>query len=176
MTDPPDPLAAEVAALRLLADRAVEWLDAGGERLATVVPEISKWSPRMHVDHAALATLSIFRAVERILAGDPRCLPPGPPSPKAAAILTARYIPRGVAEAPDPMRPAPDVTHAAARDHLVAMQAGLDALAQRSDALRKATTRLAHFELGPMTPAEWIQFARIHFDHHAAIARDLVEA
>jgi hypothetical protein len=157
------------------AGAALDWLDRDGERLAVVVEDVSKWSPRMQLDHAALATRSICGAVELILAGDPRCVAAGPRGENLSAILTTGFIPRGRAEAPDSMKPAPDVGHAATREHLVTLRERLAALAPRADAIAAATLRFPHFALGPMTAAEWLRFARIHFDHHVAIAHDAID-
>ena len=162
----------ELASLdRLVADAAA-WLAADADRLGEANAAVSHWSPRMHLDHAALATSSVCGAVRRILAGDPRCVEAGPPVAALAAILAAGAIPRGAADAPAPMKPPPDVTHAAACAHLAECRTALDALGPLVDQVQAATRRYPHFALGPMTAAEWIRFARIHFEHHVAIARD----
>ena len=167
--------ARELADLGRLTGTAADWLDRHGERLTEVVDEVSKWSPRMQIDHAALATLSICGAVERILAGAPGCVPAGEPSAQAAAILTTGFIPRGRAEAPEKMRPAAEVTQDDARAHVAALRERLDALAQRTGEIAAAAPRFPHFELGPMTASEWMLFARIHVDHHLAIVRDILD-
>lgn len=180
MTPATDP-AADLDALVALAESARAWLDRGpaaahdGDRLGLVNAEVSQWSPRQQIDHAALATLSICGALDRILAGAPECVPPGRPGPNLEMILTTGFIPRGRAEAPEKMKPAPDVTHAATLAHLDALLARLRELAPRAAACAAAGLRYPHFALGPMTAPEWLRFARIHFDHHVALARDAAD-
>ena len=174
MNMPTDP-ARELADLGRLTATAAEWLERHGERLGAVVEDVSKWSPRMQIDHAALAAASVCGAVERILAGAPGCVEPGEPSAQLSAILTTGFIPRGTAEAPEKMRPAAGVTHDEALAHVAALRGRLDALTPRVAEIASAGLRFPHFALGPMTASEWLLFARIHTDHHLAIARDILD-
>jgi hypothetical protein len=150
--------------------------EAGDDARTRVVRSVSSWSPRMQFVHAALATSSICRFVERILAGDPGCLPPGAPSAPLAMILSTGSIPRGRAEAPEPLKPEAGVGAEEVRDALAECSERVQALAPRAEEIATSETRLPHFALGPMTPAQWLRFARIHFDHHLAIARETESA
>ncbi|MCE9635472.1 MAG: hypothetical protein K8T90_07180 [Planctomycetes bacterium] len=189
MTPPSDPTA-DLESLRRMTSDVAAWLDraaadaqAGGlDRLARVNPGVSQWSPRQQIDHAALATLSICRAVDAILTRAPGCVGPGAQQPNLQMILATGFIPRGRADAPEKMKPPPDVTHAATRAHLDALAEALGALSPRLVGARIGSgdgggaARFPHFALGPMSTAEWLRFACIHFDHHVALAHDAADA
>jgi hypothetical protein len=163
-------------ALDRVAADALEWLGRDPEHLGAVSDSVSHWSPRMHLDHAALATASVCGAIRKILAGDARCVAPGPASDPLRAILESGAIPRGVADAPAAMKPPEDVSHVVACAHLAECRRHVAELATRVPEIEAATLRFPHFALGPMTAAEWVRFARIHFEHHVAIARDAASA
>ena len=70
------------------------------------------------------------------------------------------------------LRPPAAVAAAEVRKMLGPLAGRLGALSLRARDLATADRRLPHFALGPLTPAEWVRFARIHFEHHAAIAAE----
>jgi len=77
-----------------------------------------------------------------------------------------------VADTPEMLRPPAAVAAAEVRKMLGPLAGRLGALSLRARDLATADRRLPHFALGPLTPAEWVRFARIHFEHHAAIAAE----
>lgn len=162
----------EIAALEDLVSECAGWAAGGDSPPARPSPGVSAWSALQHVDHAARATQSALSQVGRILAGDDACLPPGPLSPAAEAILRSESIPRGVAEAPRPTRPDPAPAPADVARRLGDLRAALRSADARAAEVAAAVGRLPHFALGPMTAAEWIRFARVHVEHHVRIARE----
>ncbi len=175
MTTPLD-TSVRLEGLRALCATAEARLRLGRTADRIVVPSVSKWSAVMHFDHVASATRSILGAVDRILANDAACVPGGDLSPQAARILRAGSIPRGVAEAPAPLRAAESPQAADVALRLAEIASCCAALKSRTAEIDGATLRFPHFALGPLTAPQWIAFAQIHFEHHLLIADDCVRA
>ena len=162
----------ELESFLRLVEGSIARIDASGDALAAHEGCTSAWSPLQHYHHAGRASRWALRAIDRILAGHPDTIGPGPPSPQAERILGAGRIPRGVADSPEMLRPPAAVAAAEVREMLDSLAGRLGALSPRARDLASADRRLPHFALGPFTPAEWVRFARIHFAHHAAIAAE----
>jgi hypothetical protein len=173
--DPARSLGEELRLLDAALARLDDQLRSLTEAAAAAPAGGSRWSPRMHAEHAAKAAELSLRAAEKILdrAGD--LLPGDAPRGAGARILRSGRIPRGVAEAPEPTRPTEDVHPVAAAAAIDAARARLAGLLARiaADPGTEAAAKRAcipHFALGPFDAAEWCAFARIHLEHHAGIA------
>jgi hypothetical protein len=162
----------EIESFRSLVGQTIARIDASGDGLSSCSGGTSAWTPLQHYHHAGRASRWALRSIERILAGSPDTGAPGPPSPQAERVLRAGSIPRGAAGTPEMLRPPTAVVAAEVQEMLGSLAARLGALSPRAQDLAAADRRLPHFALGPLTPAEWIRFARIHFEHHAAIAAE----
>jgi hypothetical protein len=141
---------------------------------SATAPGISAWGIAEHHHHVALVAGSIAMAVGAILRG--RGDPGGELSEEARTILGRGKIPRGVGQAPDPMRPAAAPDADTIREAVAKARARWGKVEGRAAEISEAEGRMPHFVLGPLTAAEWVRFASVHGDHHLEIVRDIREA
>lgn len=167
--------ARELAALTELYDRidALLALDEGVR--TSVVPECSGWSCEQHLAHVALANELCLKNLASLASGTGLLVQRGgEPDPRALAVLTAGRLPRGEARSPRMVRPPERVQLELVRSWLADGRAAIAAL----DPARLGPTELKvrHQVLGPLDAPQWARFARVHTEHHLAIADEVVAA
>jgi hypothetical protein len=80
---------------------------------------------------------------------------------------------RGVAQAPDRVLPLEAPGRGELRDSLERSRTRYDEVASSLPDLASYPGRLPHPFLGLLNASEWLRTARIHSDHHLAIAREV---
>ena len=150
------------------------------EELYRPVPEVSGWSPGHHLFHVLLANELAFRNVNVVLKAnqDPEGAsrwfqPSGEPTLLGYHVQLWEWIPRGVAKSPravtPPAKPDPEIV----RDTLRSCRESFDLLCQDPQRLIQARGGVPHQDLGWLTAAGWLRFAKLHGWHHLAIVRDV---
>lgn len=173
MPSPSIDLTAEIEALRRFYDATHDRLDDAA--LFEAVPSVSTWTPAQHLYHIWRANASMLKAARLLAAG---ALDGETPdlSDIGEQILRSGSIPRGVADAPDNVRPPDELDRDALEDAWSRSHAKLDSIADDVDAIATATGGLSHPAWGTLTAAQWVRAARVHSDHHAAILDDVEAA
>lgn len=166
-------LSDEIAALEAVYEDAGTWLDADAR--FTAVPSVSEWTPAQHVYHLARANASMLKAAQLLALGKADSEEPDL-KPAGRTILERETIPRGVADAPDFVRPPEDLDDAALRESLERSRQKFDDVRALGDALRDAEGGLTHPLWGTLTAPQWVRAARIHAQHHLAILDDIAAA
>ena len=154
-----------------------ELLDLPVERLREVVPGVSGWSALEQLFHVLLANELALRNVRLLIGGDSAWIQPqAAPSFLGHLILCWDYMPRGVGQSPRTVRPPakPDLT--IVRDTLSLGISTLTDLSGRLPDLARVPGGIPHHELGPLSAAQWLRFARLHGLHHLALAREVLAA
>lgn len=157
----------------LPALRKIRDLDA---RLARhVAPACSGWSALEHAAHVALANELIVRNLDTLLRGrGALLLDAGEPSAEALAVLTSGRIPRGRAQSPRMVRPPGRVDVELLDEWLLYGEQGVERFHVTLDALARASGRVPHQLLGPLSATLWVRFANVHTRHHLAIAAEVL--
>ena len=164
-------LSDEFAALTDIYDAANDWLDA--DALHTAVPAVSDWTPAQHVYHFARTNASMLKAAQVLTLGRADAETPAL-KPAGERILEDGTIPRGVAEAPEVVRPPDDLDDAMLRDTVDrSRQTFDDVLALDAAKIADAEGGLTHPLWGTLTAPQWVRAARIHAEHHLAILDDI---
>jgi hypothetical protein len=166
---------ANLAALRSSYAEIERWLELPRERLHRVDSSVSGWNAEQHVVHVALANELVGRNLKNLLKGSGLLVvDSGEPVDGALEILASGRIPRGQAQAPRIVRPPELVERAYLLEWLEGNRRDFAEAAERVDELERATKRIPHQILGPLTAVLWVRFAAVHTEHHLAIARELV--
>lgn len=166
---------ANLAALRDSYAEIERWLALPREQLHRVDPAVSGWNAEQHVVHVALANELVGRNLRNLLKGSGLLVvDSGEPVEGAMEILASGRIPRGQAQAPRIVRPPDLVERAYLLEWLEGNRRDFAEAAERVDELERATKRIPHQILGPLTAVLWVRFAAVHTEHHLAIARELV--
>lgn len=166
---------ADFALLRELHDEIDRWLARPREELLRVAPSVSGWNSEQHIAHVSLANELITRNLKSLVRGSgPLVLASGEPVPGALEILLSGTVPRGQAQAPRMVRPPEVVERAYLVEWLAANRQGFAEAEAQLEALERATCRIPHQVLGPLSAVQWVRFAAIHTRHHLAIARDVL--
>lgn len=164
-------LSDEFAALTDVYDAADDWLDA--DALHTSVPGVSDWTPAQHVYHLARTNASMLKAAQLLTLGRADAETPAL-KPAGERILEQGTIPRGVADAPDFVRPPDDFGDATLRETVDrSRQKFDDVLGLGASAVTDAEGGLTHPLWGTLTAPQWVRAARIHAEHHLAILDDI---
>jgi hypothetical protein len=168
-------VAAEFASLGESYD-VIEALLAGDrEALARVAPSVSGWAAEQHLAHVALANELCCRNLASLARGSgPFVQDSGEPIPAALEILRSGAIPRGAAQSPRIVRPPPRVQRELLLEWVAGNRRDFAAAALDPAALERATGRVPHQLLGPLTAPLWLRFAAVHTRHHLAIAREVI--
>jgi hypothetical protein len=166
--------AREIAALKGMHAEIARLRSALGGRVAHVVPEISAWSIERHLYHAALSADLAFANVVALLEGkSPRIVMQGAPNELALRVFAAGGYPRGESQAPravwPPERPDPELLES----ELARNRESVGALEGRAEGIARAEGLIPHRQLGELSAAEWLRFARLHTEHHLAIAQEI---
>jgi hypothetical protein len=135
-------------------------------RLFTVNQRVSAWSPAEHVDHLLKVTKSIL---DRLPSDE--AVPRGT-SLFGRALLALRWIPRGLARAPERLtgkQCTPEELRARLTRVTMAV-AAVDGAAVDAARIRN----VPHPRFGGLTPAQALRFATVHTEHHLKIVRDIL--
>lgn len=134
---------------------------------------VSSWGVGQQLVHVCLVAGSIGAALERLVR---RGGEPAESRPATRALLATGTFPRGAAEAPEPMTRARTPGVSEIRDVWAKAHRRWESLAGRHDAIREAEGTIPHFELGPLSAAEWVRFAAAHGIHHLRIVDEILGA
>lgn len=162
---------AEIDALRAFYDASRDRIDTD-DALYDAVPSVSSWSPAQHLYHIWRANASMLKAA-RLLALEAVDAESPSLSDVGASMLRSGRIPRGVADAPDAMKPPADLDRDALTSTWDRSYAKLNAVADDADALDAATGGLSHPAWGTLTASQWVRAARVHSDHHFGILHEI---
>lgn len=137
-------------------------------------PAVSGWCLEEHLYHLCLATDLALRNVQSLVRRRGRLITSeGGPNALAVRVLTEGRYPRGESEAPRMVRP-PEPVEASLLDQELAL---LGEAVERTRALLPqvpdAPDGIPHQDLGELSAAEWLRFARLHARHHLEIAEDV---
>lgn len=143
------------------------------EALFAVHPEVSGWSAAQHLYHVFKANGSMMKAIQSIRRGSPPVTDEGGVNKAGAFVMARGRMARGVAQAPERVLPLDAPQRDDLRDSLARSRRAYDEVASLLPDLTSYPGRLPHPFLGLLNAAEWLRTARIHSDHHLAIAREV---
>ena len=167
----------ELDALEEALDACAALREGGGERAFERAPAVSGWSAAQHLYHVALATDLAFRNVRALVRGSgPMIVQEGEPNALAVRVLTEGSYPRGASQAPRTVQPGNDVDPEFLSEEMRRNREGLAELRALAEAIPRAADGVPHKDLGTLSAAHWLRFARLHLEHHLAIARDVAAA
>lgn len=136
-------------------------------RADVLVPDVSKWSVGMHVQHCCLATIAVC---DSLVASEPP-VPRSSFSLVTSAIFLTGRIPRGRGKSPEQAIP---------RDEIWTNELeGLLLDAERRLAAARQASRdqwFRHFAFGVLDRDRTLKFIGIHNRHHARIVQDILRA
>jgi hypothetical protein len=138
-----------------------------------VHPEVSGWSVAQHLYHVFKSNGSMMKAIQFIRRGSPPVTTEGGLNEAGAYVMARGRMARGVAQAPDRVLPLDAPGRGELRDSLERSRTRYDEVASLLPDLPSYPGRLPHPFLGLLNAAEWLRTARIHSDHHLAIAREV---
>lgn len=168
-------LPAQFAALRDAYAEIDGMLAQDPAELARVETAVSGWSAEQQLAHLALANELICRNVKNLARGEGLFVQPdGEPISEALPMLESGVIPRGRVQSPRMVRPPPRVQRELLVEWIAGNRREFEELERDSDAIERATARVPHQTLGPLTAPLWIRFAAVHTGHHVAIAREIL--
>ena len=136
-------------------------------RADVLVPDVSKWSVGMHVQHCCLATIAVC---DSLVASEPP-VPRSSFSLVTSAIFLTGRIPRGRGKSPEQAIPRDEIWTNELEGLL------LDA-ERRLEAAREASRDqwFRHFAFGVLDRDRTLKFIGIHNRHHARIVQDILRA
>lgn len=160
----------EFTALTEVYDAVDRWLDA--EIRFTAAPAVSGWTPAQHLYHLSRTNASMLKAALQLARGEADAEPPAL-KPAGRRILQTGTIPRGVADAPDLVRPPESLDDEALRETVDRSRQKFDAVLEAGRALADAEGGLTHPLWGTLTAPQWVGAARVHAQHHLQIVNDI---
>ena len=167
----------ELAQLRATVRDLVATRRRMGESAAVRVESISLGSPEEHLYHIALATDLALRNVQSLAAGRGRLIiQEGQPNELALQVFRDGTYPRGESEAPRMVQPPTAIVAEYLTMELDALSAGLDKVEGLLAQVARAPGFIPHQDLGALTAAQWLCFARLHAGHHLSIVSDIANA
>jgi len=135
---------------------------------------VSDWSPAQHLYHIWRANASMLKAARVLAAGRVDTETPNL-TEQGRWVLQNGRLPRGVAEAPDAVRPPETLDRPSLREMLERSLQKLADVESASAAVGSAEGGLEHPAWGVLTAAQWVRAARVHSEHHAAIMDDILD-
>lgn len=136
-------------------------------RADVLVPDVSKWSVGMHVQHCCLATIAVC---DSLVASEPP-VPRSSFSLVTSAIFLTGRIPRGRGKSPEQALPRDEIWTNELEGLLLDAERRLEAARQAS---RDQWFR--HFAFGVLDRDRTLKFIGIHNRHHARIVQDILRA
>lgn len=165
--------AQDLAELGALYGTLAQLLARDSSVLQSVVPARSAWSSEQHLAHVALANELVLRNLKSLSEGHGLLIVRGgEPHPRALELLSARHIPRGLAQAPRMVRPPERVQRELLLQWLADGRSALAALDPLTLAPREL--KIPHQLLGPLDAPQWARFGVVHTQHHLAIVREIL--
>lgn len=156
---------------------AGELLEQPEERLRQVTPEVSGWSALEQLFHVFLANELALRNVRMLIAGKSAWIQESSaPTFLGHLILNWDFMPRGVGQSPRTVRPPEKPNFEIVRETLASGSAELEDLTPDLPRLVRIPGGIPHKDLGPLSAAQWLRFARLHGLHHLALAREVLDA
>ena len=166
---------ADHAALGAFHAEAAVLLELPDEVLFARAPEVSGWSAGQQLFHVLLANELAFRNVRLLLEGGSAWIVErAAPTFLGHLILVWNHMPRGVGQSPRAVRPPDRPDRGIVLDTLRENRERHAELASTLDELVGTPGAIPHRELGPLGAAHWLFFARLHGQHHLALARDVL--
>lgn len=150
-------------------------LEHSDVRLMTVDMEVSGWSAAQHLYHIWLANGKMLTAVQVIHHGGGPVTTKGTLNPAGRHVLEHGFT-RGRAKAPVGVRPPETVTRKVLTETLARSRSKAEAVASLLPEIPDLEGRLPHPLMGDLTAAQWLRMARLHAEHHLALARDVLDA
>lgn len=173
---PAGSVSAEIDGLSDFYDRSASHLeDLPDAVLFSAASGVSDWSPAQHLYHIWRANASMLKAARVLAAGRTDTETPYLTEPGRRVLQNGRLA-RGVAEAPDAVRPPESLDRPSLREMLDRSRQKLAEVESASAAVGSADGGLEHPAWGVLTAAQWVRAARVHSDHHAAIVDDILDA
>ncbi len=141
-----------------------------------VQAEVSAWSLGQHLYHLCLSGDLALRNVLTLARGrGRRIVHGGGPNALARRVLREGCYPRGESQAPRMVQPPDPVDPALLDQEIDLFGRAIAGLGEHQEAIRRATGRIPHQNLGHLSAPQWLRFAHLHAQHHLAIARDLAQ-
>lgn len=135
---------------------------------------VSKWSCGDQAGHIVLAAQMMRGGLQSNI-DNPDQNVDGQPNAQGTAVMTAGDFPRGVAQAPEAIRP-----EGKTREDFVKLlseeKKAWEDLEKMSDKLTTVKSRSPHPAFGPLSCSDWVRFVAIHTAHHLALVRDILAA
>jgi hypothetical protein len=144
-------------------------------RADVLVPDVSKWSVGMHVQHCCLATIAMCDA---LVASTPP-VPRSSFSLVTSAIFLTGRIPRGRGQSPEQAIPREDIWTNELEGLLLDSERGLLLDSERRlQAARQASRDqwFRHFAFGVLDRDRTLKLIGIHNRHHVRIIEDILRA
>ncbi|MEK7793667.1 MAG: DinB family protein [Candidatus Hydrogenedentota bacterium] len=163
---------ADFAKLNQQFDAVAEVLNS--EKYFNVKNEkVSKWSCGDQAGHIVLAA-QMMRGGLQANIDNPELNVDGQPNEQGKAVMAGGDFPRGVAQAPEAIRP-----EGKTRDEFIKLLASekkaWNDLEKMSDKLVALKSRSPHPAFGPLSCSDWVRFVAIHSAHHLALVRDILK-
>jgi hypothetical protein len=168
-------LSGEFEALAEFYDTTEAYLDdLANPDLFGLTSSVSDWSPAQHLYHIWRANASMLKAARLLAAGRVES-ESAHLTDAGRRILTTGHLPRGVASAPEAVRPPDALDRELLRETVRRSREKLDAVTGATDAIRGAEGGIEHPAWGVLTAPQWVRAARVHSEHHGAIVRDILD-
>jgi hypothetical protein len=136
--------------------------------------EISGWSAAQHLYHVALSTDLAMRCVTTILAGtSPHLRHDLPKSELFAQLQALGRFPRGT-KAPRLVIPPDKINLEFLKQEIATANTAVQEF--RGQDLSHTTGRIVHERLGGLDAQEWVDFARMHVEHHLRFAEKILNS
>ncbi len=135
--------------------------------------KVSKWSCGDQAGHIVLAAQMMRGGLQSNI-DNPEQNVDGQPNPMGKSVMAAGDFPRGVAQAPEAIRP----EGKSREDFIKLLESERKAwkdLEKMSDKLKELKSRAPHPAFGPLSSVEWVRFVAIHSGHHLALVRDILK-
>lgn len=167
----------DAARLKEFYVAAGELLEQPEARLRQVMPEVSGWSALGQLFHVFLANELALRNVRMLIVGESAWIKEASaPTFLGHLILNWDFMPRGVGQSPRTVRPPEKPNFEIVRETLTSGAAALEELTPDLPGLARIPGGIPHKDLGPLSAAQWLRFARLHGLHHLALAREVLDA
>lgn len=136
--------------------------------------EVSSWSVGQQLEHLALSDFAVLDGIEALLDGRLESAG-GRPTWSGRFVLATGWIPRGKGRAPEKTVP-DNVEPGVVERQLEEVLRRFGDLRRHAPTLSVSHATYRHPLLGSLRTAQWLDFTRIHHDHHAKVIADIRRA
>ena len=98
------------------------------------------------------------------------------PNALACQVLVQGCYPRGESQAPRTVQPPDEVDLELLAEEYTGLGRLLETVRGLAEQVASAPGAIVHLQLGALSAAHWLRFARLHGEHHLAIVRDIARA